>query len=83
MLLLNGLEEEIEKIPVLMDELRPKDRIDCLCKLLPYILPKIHKTTVKHADQLGLKPSSDEIESINQENEKDRLIEKMILFPKI
>lgn len=32
---------EIERISEFMDQLTPKDRLDVLCKLLPYTMPKM------------------------------------------
>ena len=37
----NILASEIENLPVLLEELPPKERINFVCKLLPYIFPKV------------------------------------------
>ncbi len=34
------LSKEIEHIPTLLNELSPKDKLDALIKLMPYIIPK-------------------------------------------
>lgn len=34
------VENEIEEVENLLIELTPKERLDILCKLLPYVLPK-------------------------------------------
>ena len=31
---------ELQRLPALMDQLDPKEKADCILKLLPYILPK-------------------------------------------
>jgi len=35
------MEKEIENLPVLLDKLEPKDRLDIIVKLIPFVLPKI------------------------------------------
>lgn len=40
-LLKNILANEIEKIPEVLEQLEPKDKMDMIIKLLPYTLPKV------------------------------------------
>ena len=40
------LYQELEQIQVHLDSLKPKERIELLIKLMPYVLPKI--TSVSH-----------------------------------
>lgn len=35
------MQKEIEKIPETLETLEPKDRINILCKLMPFIFPKV------------------------------------------
>jgi len=35
------MQSEIEKLPATLEALEPKDRINILCKLMPFILPKV------------------------------------------
>ena len=37
----NILEKELEAMPDNLDKLEPKDRLEVVIKLLPYVLPKI------------------------------------------
>ena len=37
----NAIENDIDKIPELMKKLEPKDRLNVLVKILPYLLPKL------------------------------------------
>lgn len=32
--------KELQRLPALMDQLDPKEKADCILKLLPYVLPK-------------------------------------------
>ena len=37
----NILQNEIEKLPETLEALEPKERINVLCKLMPYVFPKV------------------------------------------
>lgn len=37
----NILQNEIEKLPETLEVLEPKERINVLCKLMPYVFPKV------------------------------------------
>lgn len=41
----NILSDELERIPVLLNELPPRDRIELITKLLPYAMPKVQPET--------------------------------------
>ncbi|MBW8324934.1 MAG: hypothetical protein K0M50_09250 [Prolixibacteraceae bacterium] len=46
---------ELQRLPALMDQLDPKEKADCIFKLLPYILPKtapVEETEVKSTTPL-------------------------------
>jgi len=36
------LAEELKKLPETLNEMEPKDRINILCKLMPFIIPKVN-----------------------------------------
>lgn len=46
-------ENEIEKLPLLLDQLEPKQKIEVLIKLLPYVLPKAENED--NSEQKGIK----------------------------
>ena len=37
----NIMQEEIEKLPETLEALEPKERINIVCKLMPYVFPKV------------------------------------------
>lgn len=47
-ILKNIVSVEIENINVLLDKLEPKERLDIIIKLLPYILPKQNEIAVEN-----------------------------------
>ena len=83
LMLLEAIDGELEKIPELMAELSPKDRLGILCKLLPYVLPKIEITTAENADQSGLKSTSDAVENLRKKNDHDQFMDNMLQLPGI
>lgn len=36
----NIIDKEIKKLPSTLETLEPKDRLNILCKLMPYVFPK-------------------------------------------
>lgn len=38
------IDGELEDLPTRMEQLDTKDRLEILCKLLPYVLPKLRQT---------------------------------------
>ncbi len=49
----NILAKEVSLLPKHLDELKPKERIELLIKLLPYTLPKAEKETSKGSEDEG------------------------------
>lgn len=47
-----SLTAEIEMLPGLLDQLKPKDRVDSLIKLLPFIIPKAEEADVPERNML-------------------------------
>ncbi len=39
------MQKEIERLPETLDGLEPKERINIVCKLMPYVLPKTETVT--------------------------------------
>lgn len=35
------MQKEIEKLPETLEALEPKERLNVLCKLMPYVFPKV------------------------------------------
>ena len=35
------MQKEIEKLPETLENLEPKERLNILCKLMPYVFPKV------------------------------------------
>jgi len=56
--LTNGLREtlkrimqnEIDKLPGTLDALEPKERINIVCKLMPYVFPKVEAVHPKEGE---------------------------------
>ena len=46
----NCVHNEFEKLPELLEELKPKERLELLVKLLPYALPKNNKVTASYGE---------------------------------
>ena len=42
------LHQEMEQLQERLDELQPKDRMDALLKLMPYVFPKL--TNISHSE---------------------------------
>jgi len=42
---------ELDKIPALLGKLEPKERIDALIKLLPYIVPRQSEISIPNEEQ--------------------------------
>lgn len=40
------LQDEIQKIPELLDTLSPKDKINMLIKLMPFVFPKVQNVSM-------------------------------------
>jgi len=39
------MQKEIERLPETLDGLEPKERINIVCKLMPYVFPKVETVT--------------------------------------
>lgn len=48
----NLLFEELEALPENINKLEPKDRIEVLIKLIPYILPKVETVPIEKGEPI-------------------------------
>lgn len=39
------LQQEVENLPSRLDELEPKDRLNVLCKLIPFVFPRVNSVS--------------------------------------
>lgn len=46
----NCIHNEFEQLPELLKELKPKERLELLVKLLPYALPKSNNVTASYGE---------------------------------
>ena len=48
----NIMQKEIEKLPETLEALDPKERINVVCKLMPYVFPKVETVHTKEGEPL-------------------------------
>lgn len=46
------MQKEIERLPETLENLEPKERINILCKLLPYVFPKVEAVSPKEGEPM-------------------------------
>lgn len=46
----NIMQNEIEKLTETLEKLEPKERINVLCKLMPYVFPKVETVHPKEGE---------------------------------
>ena len=46
------MQKEIERLPETLERLEPKDRMNILCKLLPYVFPKVEAVSPQEGEPL-------------------------------
>jgi len=44
------IQTEIEKLPITLQELEPKERLNIVCKLMPYVFPKLDAISSKEGE---------------------------------
>ena len=47
------MQKEIEKLPETLEALEPKERLNVVCKLMPYIFPKVETVHSTEGEPLG------------------------------
>ena len=45
------IENELENLNELLNQLEPKDRLNIVCKLLPYVMPKVIDKSTEEVEQ--------------------------------
>ena len=50
----NIMQKELEKIPETLEKLEPKDRLNIVCKLIPYVFPKVESVHSKEGEPFHL-----------------------------
>jgi len=48
------MQKEIEKLPETLEALEPKERINILCKLMPFVFPKVESVHPQEGEPLQL-----------------------------
>lgn len=48
------MQSEIEALPETLKELDPKERLNVVCKLMPYVFPKVEAVEAKSGEPLQL-----------------------------
>lgn len=46
------MQSEIEKLPETLEALDPKERLNVICKLMPYVFPKVETISPKEGEPL-------------------------------
>lgn len=46
------MQKEIEKLPETLEGLEPKERLNILCKLMPFIFPKVETVSPKEGEPM-------------------------------
>lgn len=46
------MQNEIEKLPETLEALEPKERINVVCKLMPYVFPKVEAVHPKEGEPM-------------------------------
>jgi hypothetical protein len=44
------MQKEIEKLPETLEALEPKERLNVVCKLMPYVFPKVEAVHPKEGE---------------------------------
>lgn len=47
------MEEQVSKFPELLEELEPLDKVNAICKLMPYVYPKVHNVSSSSGEGMG------------------------------
>ncbi len=48
------IDQELENLPEILDSLEGKDRLEFICKLLPYVLPKVESVGMTEGEPFDL-----------------------------
>ena len=48
------LQKEIEKLPEMLEELEPRERLNIVCKLMPFVFPKVDSVHFQNGEPMQL-----------------------------
>ena len=48
------MKDEIERIPEFLEELEPRDRLNLICKLMPYVCPKVETVSSSSGEPFNM-----------------------------
>lgn len=51
-----ALQKELNNLPDILEQLEPKERLNMVCKLMPYVFPKVHSTYMNDGEPLDFNP---------------------------
>jgi hypothetical protein len=46
------MQNEIEKLPETMEQIEPKERVNLICKLMPFVFPKLNTVSATEGEPL-------------------------------
>jgi hypothetical protein len=44
------MQKEIEKLPETLEQLEPKERVNVICKLMPFVFPKVNTVSATEGE---------------------------------
>lgn len=48
------MQAEIDKMPELLEQLEPKDRINVVMKMMPYLFPRVESVTLREGEPMDI-----------------------------
>lgn len=46
------MQKEIDNLPALLDKMEPKERINVICRLMPFVFPKLEAINAKDGEPI-------------------------------
>jgi hypothetical protein len=46
------MQNEIEKLPITLEQIEPKERVNIICKLMPFVFPKLNTISATEGEPL-------------------------------
>ena len=47
------MQREIDNLPALLDQMEPKERINVICRLMPFVFPKLEAINLKDGEAVS------------------------------
>lgn len=47
------MQREIDNLPVLLDQMEPKERINVICRLMPFVFPKLEAINANDGEPIS------------------------------